>query len=106
MYSIASELYLKKYKKKIYDTIDFVKQHESSIKPEIREKLISDLFSVEIDLERSILFLNFLKKEDIDIYNRNVYSVESINDKHIFYHFDNYGRLHTNFTILKNTNFK
>jgi len=92
---------LKKYKKKIYDTIDFVKQSESSIQPEIREKLISDLFNVEIDFERSILFLNFLKKEDIDIYNRNVYSVESINDKHIFYHFDNYGRLHTNFTILK-----
>ena len=92
---------LKKYKKKIYDTIDFVKQDESSIQPEIREKLISDLFSVEIDFQRSIFFLNCLKKEDIDIYNRNIYSVESINDKHIFYHFDNYGRLHTNFTILK-----
>lgn len=92
---------LKKYKKKIYDTIDFVKQDESSIQPEIREKLISDLFSVDIDFQRSIFFLNCLKKEDIDIYNRNIYSVESINDKHIFYHFDNYGRLHTNFTILK-----
>lgn len=92
---------IKKYKKKIYDTIDFVKQEESSIKPEIREKLISDLFSVDIDFERSIFFLNCLKKEDIDIFNRNIYSVESINDKHIFYHFDNYGRLHTNFTILK-----
>lgn len=92
---------IKKYKKKIYETIDFVKQEESSIKPKIREKLISDLFSVEIDFERSIFFLNCLKKEDIDIYNRNIYSVESINDKHIFYHFDNYGRLHTNFTILK-----
>ena len=50
---------LKKYKKKIYDTIDFVKQEESSIKPEIREKLISDLFSVEIDFERSIFSLIF-----------------------------------------------
>lgn len=92
---------LKKYKNKIYDTIDFIKQDKSSIRPEIREKLISDLFSVEIDFQRSILFLNCLKREDIDIYNRNIYSVESINDKHIFYHFDNYGRLHTNFTILK-----
>lgn len=95
------KILIKKYKKKIYDTIDFVKQEESSIKPEIREKLISDLFSVDIDFERSIFFLNCLKKEDIDIFNRNIYSVESINDKHIFYHFDNYGRLHTNFTILK-----
>lgn len=92
---------LKKYKKKIYQTIDFVKQDESSIQPEIREKLIADLFSVDIELQRSIFFLNCLKREDIDIYNRNIYSVESINEKHIFYHFDNYGRLHTNFTILK-----
>ena len=92
---------LKKYKRKIYDSIDFVRQDQSSIAVEVREKLISDLFSVEIDLDRSIFFLNCLKKEEIDIYNRNIYSVESINDKHIFYHFDNYGRLHTNFTILK-----
>jgi hypothetical protein len=92
---------IKKYKKKIYDTIDFVKSDDSSILPEIREKLISDLFLVDIDFTRSISYLNFLKNEDIDIYNRNIYSVESINDKHIFYHFDTYGRLHTNFTILK-----
>ena len=92
---------IKKYKKKVFDTIDFVDESKSTIEPYIREKLISDLFSVEIDFERSLFYLNSLKKSDIDIYNRNVYSVESINDKHIFYHFDNYGRLHTNFTILK-----
>jgi hypothetical protein len=95
------KILIKKYKKKVFETIDFVDANKSTIKQEIREKLISDLFSVDIDFERSIFFLNCLKKEDIDIYNRNVYSVESINDKHIFYHFDDYGRLHTNFTILK-----
>jgi hypothetical protein len=92
---------IKKYKKKIFDTIEFVDIDKSSINIDIREKLISDLFSVDIDFERSLFYLNCLKKEEIDIYNRNIYSVESINDKHIFYHFDNYGRLHTNFTILK-----
>lgn len=92
---------IKKYKKKVFDTIDFVDTNQSTIEIDIREKLISDLFSVEIDIERSLFYLNCLKKEDLDIYNRNVYSVESINDKHIFYHFDDYGRLHTNFTILK-----
>lgn len=92
---------IKKYKKKVFDSIDFIDSQKSSINQEIREKLISDLFSVDIDFERSIFFLNCLRREDIDIYNRNIYSVESINDKHIFYHFDNYGRLHTNFTILK-----
>ena len=92
---------LKKYKKKIFDSIDFVDENSSSIFPEIREKLVSDLFSVDIDFERSLFYLNMLKKSDVDIYNRNIYSVESISDKHIFYHFDDYGRLHTNFTILK-----
>jgi hypothetical protein len=92
---------IKKYKKKVFDTIDFVDINQSTIDVHVREKLISDLFSVDIDIDRSLFYLNCLKKEDIDIYNRNVYSVESINDKHIFYHFDDYGRLHTNFTILK-----
>jgi hypothetical protein len=63
--------------------------------------MISDLYSVQIEFERSIFYLNTLKNEDIDIYNRNKYSVESINNQHIFYHFDVYGRMHTNFTILK-----
>lgn len=97
----SDKVLIKKYKKKVFDTLDFVDEKVSTIKPEIREKLISDLFSVDIDFERSFFYLNLLKKSDIDIYNRNIYSVESINDKHIFYHFDDYGRLHTNFTILK-----
>lgn len=92
---------IKKYKKKVFNSIDFIDENVSLIKPDIREKLISDLFSIDVEYERSIFFLDCLKKEDVDIYNRNVYSVESINGKHIFYHFDNYGRLHTNFTILK-----
>ena len=61
---------------------------------------IIDIF-IDIDFSRSIFYLDSLKSNDVDIYNRNKYSVECINDKHIFYHFDNYGRMHTNFTILK-----
>ena len=97
----SDKVLIKKYKKKIFETIDFVDDVNSTINPLIREKLISDLFFVDIEFERSIFYLDMLKKEDVDIYNRNIYSVESINDKHIFYHFDNYGRMHTNFTILK-----
>jgi hypothetical protein len=100
-YKNSDKVLIKKYKKKIFETIDFVDDINSRIEPFIREKLISDLFFVDIEFERSIFYLDMLKKEDIDIYNRNIYSVESINDKHIFYHFDNYGRMHTNFTILK-----
>ena len=97
----TDKVLIKKYKKKVFDSIDFVDENKSIILQEVREKLISDLFSVDIQFERSLFSLNCLKKEDVDIYNRNIYSVESISDKHIFYHFDDYGRLHTNFTILK-----
>jgi hypothetical protein len=67
-----------------------------------KERLISDLFKVNIDKDNSILYLNNIK-ENLDVYNRNIYSIEAIHDKHIFYHFDKYGRLHTNFTILKSS---
>ena len=100
-YRNIDKVLLKKYKKKVFDSIDFVESNNSLIDIDIREKLISDLFSVQIDLDRSIFFLDALKDKDLDIYNRNLYAVDCINDKHIFYHFDSYGRMHTNFTILR-----
>jgi len=88
-------------KKLLNKHLQFELNKSNIINREIKEKLISDLYSVEIDFDRSISYLDSLKKDDIDVYNRNKYSVESINNKNIFYHFDSYGRLHTNFTILK-----
>lgn len=97
----SDKFLIKKYKKKIFDNFEPINESDSSIDIHIRQKLIADLFSVTIEHERSIYYLDSLKNEDKDSYNRNLYSVESINSKHLFYHFDNYGRLHTNFTILK-----
>jgi len=97
----SDKFLLKKFKRRIFDTTDPIDDVKSSIDVQVRQKLISDLFSVTIDVERSIFYLDLLKNEDRDNYNRNIYSIESINSKHLFYHFDNYGRLHTNFTILK-----
>lgn len=91
---------LKKYKSKI-SQIEENTSESSLIDKDIKTKLVNDLFHIEVEFDRSIFYLDSLKQDDIDIYNRNRYSVECINDKHIFYHFDNYGRLHTNFTILK-----
>jgi hypothetical protein len=71
------------------------------IPADVKVKLISDLYSVKIQYDKSIYFLEHLKDDDLSVYNRNIYSVESINDNHIFYHFDQYGRMHSNFTILK-----
>jgi hypothetical protein len=91
---------LKKYKAKV-SQIEENDIESSLIDVDIKRKLVNDLFGVEIQFDRSVFYLDGLKNEDTDIYNRNRYSVECINDRHIFYHFDNYGRLHTNFTILK-----
>jgi hypothetical protein len=90
---------LKKYKNAV-SLITKEDIESNKILPEVKRKLVEDLFHIEIDYSRSLFFLDSTV-QDTDIYNRNKYSVECINDKHIFYHFDNYGRMHTNFTILK-----
>jgi hypothetical protein len=101
-YKNFDRVLLKKYKHKFIDMIHVDDTSKSSlIEPLVKEKLVSDLFSVKIEYDRAIFFLDSLKHQDIDIYNRNIYSVDCINDKHIFYHFDAYGRMHTNYTILK-----
>ena len=89
---------IKKYINRYYQ---FEMDTNDLISKDIKDKLISDLYSVKIQYDKSIFYLDSLKNEDMDIYNRNRYSVESINEQHIFYHFDHFGRLHTNFTILK-----
>lgn len=91
---------LKKYKSRMEQFVE-CDSNDNLINEDIKEKLINDLFKIQIEFDRSIFFLDSLKDNDMDVYNRNRYSIECINDKHIFYHFDKYGRLHTNFTILK-----
>ena len=91
---------LKKYRNKV-SQVEEEGLNDSIIDSDIKAKLVDDLFYVDIDYAKSIFFLDHLKDKDGDIYNKNVYSVECIDDKHIFYHFDCYGRMHTNFTILK-----
>lgn len=100
-YKNEDKVLIKKYKKKIFDTIDIADNESNLIDISVKKKLISDLFDVNINMERSIFFLDNIKDRDIDMYNRNLYSVDCINNKHIFYHFDNFGRMHTNYTILK-----
>ena len=99
-YRNSDRVLLKKYKNKV-SQVEEGGIENSLIDSDIKSKLVDDLFHIQIEFDRSIFYLDSLKNEDTDIYNRNKYSVECINDKHIFYHFDNYGRMHTNFTILK-----
>lgn len=88
-------------RKYIAKHLQFELDKNNLIPKTIKLKLIDDLYKVSIEFDRAIFYLDSLKNEDMDIYNRNRYSVESINKNHIFYHFDSFGRMHTNFTILK-----
>jgi hypothetical protein len=99
-YSNDDRTLLKKYKNNVAQ-VEEAGIKGSLIDDTVKAKLVDDLFYVDIEFDKSIFYLDNLKDRDNDIYNRNRYSVECINDKHIFYHFDNYGRMHTNFTILK-----
>jgi hypothetical protein len=98
-YKNEDSILLKKYKNAV-SLIEKQDIDSNTINPDVKRKLVDDLFHVQIQFDKAIFFLDSTL-QDVDIYNRNKYSVECINDKHIFYHFDNYGRMHTNFTILK-----
>lgn len=98
-YKNFDRVLLKKYKSAVSD-IESEIQSSNKILPEVKSKLVTDLYSVEIQYEKSIYFLDSTL-QDIDIYNRNKYSVECIKQNQLFYHFDDFGRFHTNFTILK-----
>lgn len=98
-YRNTDKILIKKWKINVSSSIEDAKL-ENSIFPEIKKKLVDDLSHVQIDYEKSIFFLDSTIQE-ADVYNRNRYSIDSIKDKHLFHHFDSYGRMHTNFTILK-----
>ena len=98
-YRNSDRVLLKKYKNAVSD-LESEKNSSNKILPEIKARLIKNLYSVKIEYEKSIYFLDSTL-QDVDIYNRNKYSVECIKQNQLFYHFDDFGRFHTNFTILK-----
>ena len=72
----------------------------------LKRKLIQDLEFVELDFESAMQELD--RELEIGLidqrsYVKNVMCIEAIHDKSIFWTWDEYGRLHTNFTVLKRT---
>jgi hypothetical protein len=93
---VTDTVMLKKYKARyMQDCVE----SESPISLEVRKRLVSDLDRVQIDLGEAVEHIE--KMEDGVAKDRNLYSIYSIDSGHLFYHFDHYGRMHTNFTILK-----
>lgn len=85
-------------------TKTFLNYNNSPISIDIRKKLVDDLYKIKIDVDSSVSYLNKLR-EDREIYyakyQKNMISVENIGTGNIFFKFDEYGRMHTNFTVLK-----
>jgi hypothetical protein len=102
-YKATDNILLKKHKKD-YLIRTFTAQQESTIPIDLRKKLIDDLYHVEIDYDKAFKWLNMAKKrKEIDLhkYMKNLSSIDGIDTGHVFFKFDAFGRLHTNFTVLK-----
>lgn len=92
---------LKKFKKRKMNLVDLKANKKNLIDIDVKLKLIRDLYDIEVDVDKSIFFLTNITQKEMGIYNRNLHSVQTIDKKDIFYHFDDYGRMHTNYTILR-----
>lgn len=112
VYSMNLNLLNKKTKRYVNSDKILIKKHKARllelsfdnnniINKEVKEKLINDLYSIDIQLDKVIFYLENLDYNDVNIYNKNMHSSKSIEFGDIFYHFDIYGRMHTNFTTLK-----
>lgn len=93
---------LKKTKNRYESSI--TETNKSSINPNIRKNLVDCITKIKIDYQGAMDFLNNLKNKNLieeSKYQKNIISIENINSNNIYFNFDDYGRFHTNFTILK-----
>lgn len=100
---IDDNILMKKTSKEFL-TKTLVENNNSTIPLDIRYKLVNYLYEIELDVDSSINYLNYLKDTDqIEIrkYFSNLMSIENIGINNIYFKFDNYGRFHSNFTVLK-----
>ncbi|MFW6233306.1 MAG: hypothetical protein ACOC3Z_01440, partial [Nanoarchaeota archaeon] len=100
---VNDKILLKKHTQE-YLKKTFLNYTNSPIDLDIRKKMVDNLYKIDIDVEGAITFLNDLKNDNKICYNkyqRNLISIENLGIRNIFFKFDEYGRMHTNFTILK-----
>lgn len=96
--TIDDKILLKKYNEFYLSNCNI----DNGICPKIKNKLIDDLKFIKIDHKNSLKWLNDNKKKMIETkYFKNLISIDNINSNNIFFKFDQFGRFHTNYTILK-----
>lgn len=72
----------------------------NKINPLLKVRILNSLDRVTLDYEKSISFLMSIAMDKATL-NRNLYALDCIKNNYIFWQFDDYGRFHSNFTILK-----
>lgn len=109
-YGFSEKMLYENMKRFINKNKVLMKKYNRSIKRELNEtnglidiktkrKLIENLFRIDIDKSIANVYTNDILSRRKRIFNE--YLVDKIDIKEIFYSFDNYGRLHSNFTNLK-----
>lgn len=73
----------------------------SNIDEIVKNKLINDLYSVKLDIDNAKIWINKNLNKDDKSHFMNTSICTKISNTDIYYSFDNYGRFHTNFTVLK-----
>jgi hypothetical protein len=82
----------------------YLKYNNSPIPIDIRTKLVEDLYKINIDSNLAIEYLSDIKNNKDITYNkymRNYITIINLKSGNLFFKFDEYGRMHTNFTVLK-----
>lgn len=77
---------------------------DSPVDINIRKRLVDDLKHVSINSEKSLQCISDLKSTGEitnEKYFKNYYSINNVKDGNLYFIFDDYGRFHTNFTVLK-----
>lgn len=67
----------------------------------MKMRLVDNLRRASIDYDSALSMLSDI--DDPRTLNKNVHSIESIKDGNLFWHFDDYGRFHSNFTVIRSS---
>lgn len=100
---ITDKILIRKYSREYLEGSQLT-INNSPIPLHIRKKLVDDLYNVNIKYDEAFEYLQYIHKENAISYNsyqKNRASIEAINIKYIYFSFDEYGRMHTNYTVLK-----
>jgi len=100
----VSDTILLKKNSKDYLKETFITFNKSPIPMDIRKKLADDLYDVDVDVDAALKYLVDLKANKEISHNKfwkNTISIENLGLQNIFFKFDEYGRMHTNYTVLK-----